>query len=243
MALSRRSLLLAAGAAAAVLGVPRALRHFAPLPPAEPIPGLPGFRRIESGGITLPPALAGMEGSTSAGIGAEIAAVRRDPAAALFGAPRPGTVPVAVFTDVNCPNCRQIEPLLLDWAENRQDRASMAWHELPLLGPTSESAARAALAAGLQGGYLPVHARLMQSRFRPSPAYLRDLAQAAGLDADRMAADMQGPEVEAALRHARALAHVFAIPGTPALAIGRTLAIGALGDAQMNRLLSRAATA
>ncbi|WP_171060496.1 DsbA family protein [Poseidonocella sp. HB161398] len=237
--MTRRSLLIAGGAAAFVLGLPRLLRFAAPLPAAAPVPGLPGFARIELGEISLPPALAGIGGTA----GHAAPGLRQDLEAALFGPVRPGTVPVAVFTDVNCPNCRQISPQLLDWARNRTERVTVAWHELPLLGPTSESAARAALAAGLQGAYLEVHERLMQSRFRPSPAYLRDFAAAAGIDAAQMAAQMEGPEVEAALDRARGLARLFAIPGTPTLAIGRTLVIGAPGGAQMERLLRRAAAA
>ncbi|WP_108260468.1 thioredoxin domain-containing protein [Mangrovicoccus ximenensis] len=51
----------------------------------------------------------------------------------------------------------------------------------------------------------------------------------------------EGPEVEAQLRRSRALAHVFAIPGTPALAVGRTLVLGVPSAAQLERLLARAA--
>lgn len=242
--INRRTMVMLAGAAGVVVGVPRLMQWAAPLPETRPLRSLPGFTVMRSGAVTGgSAALAGLN-SAAAPPEATIAAIRADPAAALFDAPQDDTeteaVPIAVFTDVNCPNCRVISATLVNWLMEGRSDIAVTFHELPLLGPSSVTAARVALAAGLQGGYLPVHHRLMQGRFRPSPAFIRTLADEAGLDADRIQSDMFSPKVEAKLRHAKALAYVLGVPGTPATVIDRTLVIGALSDRNLSRLIRRA---
>lgn len=240
MALTRRSLGVLAVAGAVVIGTPKLLRLAAPLPETRPMRDLPGFEVVRSGPLTSnSPALAGID-RRDAPPDQEIAAIRANPAATLFDAPQPGRVPLAVFTDVNCPNCRQISATLAAWIHDDSQPIHVTWHELPLLGPTSLTAARAALAAGMQGAYLSVHEQMMQSRFRPSPAYIRDLAATAGIDADQMFEDMPSPEVDRQLARSKALAYVFGIPGTPAMVIKNTLVIGALSETHLRRMIRQA---
>lgn len=238
MTLTRRTVLSLAGLAGFALGAPALLRQIAPLPQARPLARFPGFERLDTGTLNTPLATLGTAAQRPPE--ARLAAIHADPEAALFHTTRPNTVPIAVFTDVNCPNCRALSATFVAWATERTD-LDITFHELPLLGPTSASAARLALAAELQGGYLAVHHRLMQSRFRPSPAFIRDVAADAGLDAARLSADLTAPEVEARLNQSAALAYAMGIPGTPAMVIGRTLVVGALDVRQINRLIRRAA--
>ena len=114
---------------------------------------------------------------------------------------------------------------------------ALTYHELPLILPASEPAARVALAARRQGGYDVLHARLQRSNFVPSEAYIRDLAIGAGLDEERLIFDMNHPDVDAALARSRGLAARFRFVGTPAMVIGRTAVLGALDAAALDDLI------
>jgi len=136
-----------------------------------------------------------------------------------------GQVPIASFSDYNCPFCRtQTQDLALFEAED--PGITLTWHELPLLGETSRQAAHAALAAKRQGAYVAFHKRLMRTRFVAAPEYLTVVAEDLGIDANQLLADIDGPEVRAALERSAALAQIFGLIGTPALVIGRVVVVG-----------------
>ena len=227
---------LGALAAAVVLawGVPAARDLLAPEPTFEPVRGLEGFRRLGGGRISTG------SGAALVGLDAEDAAAPPpdDLCEALFGgAPEPGVVPVASFSDYACPYCRVLDERVA--ALDAEPGVAVRWHELPLLGAPSEVAARAALAAELQGGYGALHRRLMRSGFQTTPEYVAAVAAELALDPGRLAADMDGPTVAARLTESRALADAFGLVGTPALVVGRTLVVGEVGERTLSRLVER----
>ena len=216
---------------AAALGANRWLNR----PPElafEPVEGLPGFRRAEAGAI-------------SGGFDPFIGLDTREPpppihasrvCSVLFRETRPGTVPVASFSDYNCPHCRVVTPDLA--RRHRAGEITVTWHELPLLGPASEAAARAAVAADLQGAYPAFHERLMRARVVPTPEYLERLADHNGIDGSRLIRDVASDRVTRRLEETRALANWFGVFGTPALVLGRSAVIGAVDADRLSRLLS-----
>ena len=241
----RRDALVGAGVAASLLLGPaawRALRE--PALAFEPHPAVPGFRRIAAGGASRPAArfdgLIGLAEPPNPAADAAREAVLRDPCAALFGGSVPsGAVPVASFSDYNCPYCRATTERLAAIEARSGGAVRVRWHELPLLGEGSEAAARAALAADLQGAYPAMHARLMRARLVPTPAYLEEVARALDLDAGRLLADMASPAIEARLARSAASADAFRLAGTPAMVVGRTVAVGALDERTLERLIER----
>ncbi|MFV0359098.1 DsbA family protein [Tropicimonas sp.] len=230
MATSRRQLLfLFLTGMAMSAGVSGLLRRRPIGLETAPLPGVPGFRYLiagsTSGGVADPFFGIGQPESRPAG-----------DLAYLFTAPaRPGQVEVASFSDYNCPYCRVLSKTLAGIAGDGE--IAVTWHELPLLGPASVAAARAALAADMQGAYLPFHNRMMATRFRPTAPYLTEAAGALGIDGDRLLADMEGPEVAARLRRSAGLANLFGIVGTPALVVGRTLVLGNIRRRDLERLI------
>ena len=145
--------------------------------------------------------------------------------------PGPGR-PIAVFTDINCPNCQSLEAKLA----TRRDGLSITWLHLPRLGPSSESFARMALAAE----------HLTGSPFGPIPALrgpgisaaLQHYATRIGVSADVLNATMYHPKVTARLEtHARA-AETLGIWGTPAMTIGQTLVMGDVPGKTLDALLA-----
>jgi protein-disulfide isomerase len=111
--------------------------------------------------------------------------------------------------------------------------------DMPVLGPDSVRAARAALASRKQDGYVPFHFALMASDDL-SPAGIRAAAKSVGLDPDRLEADMDAPEVNAVLEANYALAHELGIEGTPAFVIGDQLIPGAVEKARLEHLIDEA---
>ncbi len=207
----------------------------------EPLEAPEGFRRISASGATSSGAnpLLGLQETRTTVDDDALAAVRRDICGALFG-PEPiphAVMPVASFSDYYCPYCRVLTQKLAGLEEELQGRIRVAWHEWPIFGEGSETAAKAALAAAEQGAYVAFHNRMMRSGFFPTPHYLQDLAADIGLDADRLLVDMESAGIAAALVKSRALALIFGFPGTPALLVGRTVVVGNIDRATLLALV------
>jgi protein-disulfide isomerase len=210
----------------------------------RPIDGLPGWRLLEFDGVSSP--TAGIAGAALLGLENSGDPVEPMPASRLCATlfkPKEGKVPVAAFSDFFCPYCRTQIPRLAERAQKRDASITINWHELPLLGPTSEIAARAAVAAGLQGGYPEFQARLFASSFRPTAIYLAEVASAAGLGPGQILLDMDGQVVESRLMRSRAAARTLGIYGTPALVVGRTLVMGKIFERDLDRLIALEAEA
>jgi 2-hydroxychromene-2-carboxylate isomerase len=234
----RRRTLLAGAALVAVpllmmrAGAPRE----AALAFAE-IPGLPGFRFLDGGSVSAPlrDPFAGLRAPGDPPPPEPLA--RGALCAALFGPEPlpPGTVPVASFSDYYCPYCRDLTVRL---AARADPALRLTWHELPLLGDASEAAARAALAADLQGAYAAFQARLLRATFQPTDAYLADLGVSLSLDVPRLLADVRGEAVARRLAASARAAATFGIAATPALVVGRTLVSGAISDDRLDALIA-----
>lgn len=200
----------------------------------EEVPGLPGFRRLNAGSLSggLNP-LAGLdEVERSREVRPDLSLCRDLWTAELAE----GRVPVASFSDYNCPYCRVLTPEL--GALEAEGEITVSWHELPLLGETSRLAARAALAADAQGQYLAFHNRLMRTRFVPNEAYVFELAVSTSLDLHRFKVDYASPDIDARIAASLSLAEVLGLPGTPSLVVGRTIVIGAIPVPVLKRLIA-----
>lgn len=163
--------------------------------------------------------------------------LRSDPNAASLGSPDGGTV-IVEFFDYNCPYCRRAAPEVMALiAEDADLRVVM--REWPILGPDSELAARASLAARAQGKYAAFHAALM-AQSRANEVTIRRAAEEAGLDFGRLQADMRAPEVEAHIARSRDLATQLGITGTPTFIIGDGLVPGFAEKAQLAALIAEA---
>ncbi len=237
--ISRRGILIVGGAAAVAAAsryVPGWLpQRFDFAAMADP----PGFRRLAGGAVSSAGA-----GGFDVLIGLERSAPAPPPLSpgalcpALFGAAAaaPGRVRIASFSDYFCPYCRVLTGRLAAIAAD-DSRVTVAWHEVPLLGRASVDAARAALAADLQGAYPAFQARLLSTPFQPTTGFLRRMAGDLGLDADRLLADMDGAAVDRRLREAAAMFAQFGFVGTPGLVVGRTAVSGAVDAPRLRALI------
>ena len=240
----RRRALLAGGAglvAAWIIGAPRLLVSGGSSLTFRDLPDLAPFRMLEASGTVSGAGslLTGLDASKPAPaseqeLRAEVAA---NPCAALFGTKADPRLPVAFFSDFNCPNCRVLNAALADYDAKHPGTLRIIRHELPLLGAASTIASKAVLAADLQGGYAVLHDRLMRAQMVTDLTYVITMAESVGLDGQRLVADMQTPRIATALERSRALAKLFGFYGTPSTVIGRTAFVGAIPSADVTQII------
>jgi len=231
---NRRGVLAGLAAAAAGVAVWRSPLLTPPPLPLTEMEQPNGYRRLKAGPVSLAGAVfAGLDGAAPDPLHDTRAAVAADLCAALFDSTPPGAVPTAYFYDYQCPICRRLTPRLRDLSG-----VALTWHDLAGLGPASELAARAAIAARAQGAFDAFHDRMMRAVFQPTDGYVTALAESTGIDAGRLTRDMQSAAVTDRLNRSRAVADLFGMAGTPGLVIGRTLVIGDVDDATLKRIVA-----
>jgi protein-disulfide isomerase len=200
-----------------------------------------------------PPDTAGLDVALARLGAAEAARAARARAAALAAAaPRllhdPSDIPagnpegaltLVEFDDLDCPPCRALAPML-DRLLRQDRRIRLVHKDLPILGPASEFAARAVLAAARQGAYLELRARLMAARAPVSAALVAREAAALGLDPARLARDMADPAIARKLVANRALAAELGIDTVPSLVVGGEIVQGAVGMDDLRAALASA---
>ncbi len=234
----RRDVLVVGGIVAVAVAIPPILRRIPADFEFEPLPGFAGFRRITGGSISggIDPFFGlDVQGSTNVAPSPERAA---SPCVALFGPEgwQPDVVPIAIFSDFNCPYCKVLEQRLME----RRDAGApvrLIWHEMPLLGAASLRSAQAVLAARFLDAEEAARAYLSQRFLRPGPAALQTMADALDLPPDAFTEEVSGPRVARALATSMDLGRRLGIPGTPGTMVGRTLVIGAINDADLTKLI------
>lgn len=160
-----------------------------------------------------------------------------DPDSPVGGNPR-GDVTVVEFFDYRCGYCRRFAPVL-DQITEQDPQVRVIYKELPILGEESFTAARAALAARIQGGYHELHQALMAAEGPLSEQAIMTVARSVGLDTGRLGQDMQAPEILDAIGRNRRLAAALGIEGTPALIVGDQVVGGAVPLDDLKAMIAR----
>lgn len=150
-----------------------------------------------------------------------------------------GAVTVVEFFDYRCPYCKAVAKDMIATLQAEGD-VRIVFKEFPILGPDSQMAAKAALAADKQGKYLAFHQALMDHKGVLDRDSLTDIAEEAGLDVELLQIDMESAEVETVIARNMALADTLDIGGTPAFIIGDTLVPGAIDMKTLKDLVAKA---
>jgi len=148
-----------------------------------------------------------------------------------------GDVTVVEFFDYQCGYCKRSLASIVDLL-NSDKNVRVVWKELPILGPASRFAARAAMAAKKQDKYFDFHVGLMGAHGRLSEGKVMSIAADVGLNVDRLHEDMKDPKIETYLDETLQLANSLGIRGTPAFVIGNTLVPGAIDVSGMKRIIA-----
>lgn len=148
-------------------------------------------------------------------------------ASAWAGAEK-GDVTLVMFTDYACGYCRtslpDIERLIAE-----DPKLKVVWREVPILGPGSEIAAKAGLAAARQGAFHTFHKRMFAAGI-PDGDKVSAVLRGMDLDLRRIQSDLDGPEVAAELRKNIELAsRIDPSVATPTFVIGGQMMKGAVG--------------
>ncbi len=147
-------------------------------------------------------------------------------------------IAVVEFFDYRCSFCRRMVPRLDALLENHDD-VRVVLIEFPVLGPDSLRAAQASLAVWRQAPerYAAFHAALMEADDLSAPALVA-LAEAHGLDGDRLVEDMQGDAVRERLMENQRLAQELGVEGTPAFVVGDRFMAGAVPLEQLEAAIT-----
>lgn len=150
-----------------------------------------------------------------------------------------GDVTLVEFFDYRCGYCKQVQgPLLALLKEDSKLRVVLK--ELPVLGPDSMFAARAAIASQEQKGkYLDFHNAMMAHRGQLPESEVFRLAGSVGLDIDRLKKDMASPKVSQVIERNLTLAQKIGVDGTPGFVIGEQLIPGAIPLETMRQVVKQ----
>jgi protein-disulfide isomerase len=139
--------------------------------------------------------------------------IQYDPVTPVAGNPD-GDVTVVEFFDYRCGYCKASLEMVMSLLRD-DPNLRVVFKEFPILSPQSVRAAQAALASERQGRYLEFHYALMSSRGNLDDEQIFDIAAEVGLDIEKLANDMEAPEIRAMIDANLALANALNINGTP----------------------------
>ncbi len=155
-----------------------------------------------------------------------------------------GSITVVEFFDYQCPHCVDMAPVMDSLAKNNPN-VRIVYKEFPIRGPQSEFASRVALAANLQGKYIPVHNAILTANQPLTNDLILSLAKNAGADVDKIKTDMNSKAIDDQIKANTKLAQDLKLFGTPAFFIGKTntknavtYVPGQMNQAQMDKAIS-----
>ena len=155
-----------------------------------------------------------------------------NPEGLFIGGNLNGDITLVEFFDYNCTYCKQSFDginLLLETDKNLK----LVMYELPILAQSSLTAARASLAAKVQGKYWDFHATVISHQGTLTDEMIFAYAVQVGLDVDQLKQDMVSETTEKALIASANLAESLEVNGTPAFIIDGQLFPGAIGYENM----------
>jgi protein-disulfide isomerase len=175
------------------------------------------------------------ERATQAALKTQHAALYQHAATPVMGNSA-GDVVIVEFFDYRCGYCKRVAPAVNALVKN-DSNVKVVLKELPILGPESVFAARAALAAHKQGKYAEMHLGLLAADAIDEKSVLA-VATRVGLDVERLQRDAKDESISKQLAENQALADALAVNGTPAFIVGNRMLPGALDEAGLATIVS-----
>jgi protein-disulfide isomerase len=127
-----------------------------------------------------------------------------------------------MYGDFQCPYCTAAYPILKRVRDQLAGRLLFAFRHFPLrdIHPDAERAAEAAEAAGAQGAFWQMHDRLYEARGALGRDDLVGYGAELGLDADRVAAELDSGAHAPRVQHDIDSGLASGVTGTPGFFIG-----------------------
>jgi protein-disulfide isomerase len=157
-----------------------------------------------------------------------------DPAVAFVTGPADAKTSLVEFYDYDCPFCRASLPAVKKFYDAHKSDTRFSFIEFPIAdlhGQSALVAARASLAARRQPEhYMDFHFTLLGEEGQVTEQMIYADAAKAGMDVNRLKADMADPTIEKTLQSSIALAHKVGVDGTPTFVLNGKFRPGALDD-------------
>ena len=153
---------------------------------------------------------------------------------ATIGNPK-ATATLVEFFDYNCHFCKGALPDITKLIKG-DSNLKLVLKDFPVLGPGSVEAAKVASAARNQlpgDKFWAFHAKLLAMHGPIGKPEALAVAKELGLDMDKLAKDMESPDVKAGLDETMQLADALQINGTPTFVVGQDVVVGAVGYDQL----------
>ena len=187
----------------------------------------------------IPQAIDKLRNKQSRDAYAQNKAALETPFASAWAGAEKGDVTLVMFTDYACGYCRtslpDIDRLI---AEDR--KLKVVWREIPILGPGSEIAAKASLAAAQQGAFRTFHQRMFATG-QPNGDKVSAVLRSMGLDLRKVEQDIYGPEVMAEIRNNMELAQrIDPNLATPTFVVNGEMFKGAVGYEALKKAITDA---
>jgi len=130
-------------------------------------------------------------------------------------------VTIVVFSDFQCPYCKQAIPVLNQVMQAYGNDVRLIFKHLPLssIHPQALGAAQAAVCAEKQGRFWDYHDRLFASSPNLSPLILEKIASDIGLNTGEFSSCLNGEESRSAVLRDLQVANKLGIQGTPTFVI------------------------
>lgn len=142
--------------------------------------------------------------------------------------PKDADVTIVEFFDYNCGYCKKaFDDIQKVVQEDKNVR--FVFMEMPILGPSSFTAAQYSVAAQKQGKYFEYHTALMEHRGQKTPEELKKIGKKLGLDVDQLEKDAESDAVKDYITETSDFSRDLGVTGTPAFVAGDDLVRGYVG--------------
>ena len=148
-----------------------------------------------------------------------------------------GDMTIVEFFDYNCGYCKHAFPEIKALLETDKN-IRVVFKEFPILGPTSVTASKWALAANKQKKYFEFHSALMENKQPITDELLEKIAKDVGLDTKQVKADAEDKGIQAQIDKNRQLSESLGLTGTPAFVIGDEVLPGFIQLDEMERMIA-----
>lgn len=143
--------------------------------------------------------------------------INNDPNSPVMGNPE-GSIVLVEFFDFACGYCHRLYPAIKNVIANNPE-LKVVTKELAFVSPTSEYAAKAALAANEQGKYREMYDAMFSYDGQLNEVRIDEIAVKIGLDADKYKADMNSDKINGIMKANNELAGKIQVSGVPTMVL------------------------
>lgn len=164
--------------------------------------------------------------------------VFESPDAGSYG-PKDAKKVVVEFFDYNCGACKMMYGSLNTVLQKDKD-VRVIFHEYPIFGPVSDTNAKIGIAVNrlYPEKYYDFHVKMITHEGQTNEEVALGFVKALGMDADKVKAESEKPDVMKVIEDNRALGDKLHIQGTPTLVIGSEVVPHALSPDDLEEKLN-----